>query len=133
MIVADSDVLIDFLRGNGEAKRVALELTTSNFATTTVTAFELLAGARTDKHMEAVETLLQAMKMLPFGLEEARLAATIHRDLEDSGQGIGMADCMIAAACIKNRGVLLTRNLKHFCRIPELHVSGVSTVPRGKA
>ena len=44
MIVADSDVLIDFLRGKGPGvKRVALELATSTFATTAITAFELRA------------------------------------------------------------------------------------------
>jgi len=47
MIVADTDVLIDFLAGREPAaSRVAIELGTRTFGTTAVTRFELLAGAR---------------------------------------------------------------------------------------
>ncbi len=61
MIVADSDVLIDFLRGRGDfARRVALELETGSFATTAITAFELRSGARTARERKPVETLLEA-------------------------------------------------------------------------
>jgi predicted nucleic acid-binding protein len=35
-----------------------------------------------------------------------------------------MADCMIAGTCIVAGGVLLTRNLKHFERVPGLKLSG---------
>ena len=45
MIVADTDVLIDYLRGEGpQADRIAFELQ-HGLGTTVVTAFELWAGA----------------------------------------------------------------------------------------
>lgn len=125
MIVADSDVLIDFLRGQGEgARRVALELESRSFATTAITSFELRSGAHSPRQRNAVNTLLEAMTILPFGAEEARIAAGIRRELESQGQSIGMADTMIAAVCIANQGVLLTRNLKPFERIGALELSG---------
>ena len=78
MIVADSDVLIDFLRGRGEgARRVAIELETRSFGTTAITAFELRSGARTVRQRRAVDLLLDAMTILPFGAEEARIAADL--------------------------------------------------------
>ncbi len=125
MIVADSDVLIDFLRGRGEgARRVALELETRSFATTAITAFEIRSGARTPRQKKAVDTLLEAMTVLPFGPEEARLAADIRQQVESEGQPIGMADYMIAASCITADGILLTRNRKHFEHIERLKLSG---------
>lgn len=126
MIVADSDVLIDFLRGRGEgARRVAVELETRSFGTTAITAFELRSGARTPRQQKAVALLLDAMTVLPFGAEEARLAAEIRRQIEDRGQPIGMADYMIAAVCIAADAILLTRNRKHFERVEGLRLSGL--------
>jgi tRNA(fMet)-specific endonuclease VapC len=125
MIVADSDVLIDFLRGRGDgARRVAIELETRSFATTAITAFEIRSGARTTRQKKSVDTLLEAMTVLPFGPDEARIAAEIRQQIESEGQPIGMADYMIAAACIAVDGILLTRNRKHFDRIKGLKLSG---------
>jgi tRNA(fMet)-specific endonuclease VapC len=124
MIVADSDVLIDFLRGRGEgAHRVATELQTGSFATTAITAFEIRSGARTPRQKKGVETLLEAMTVLSFGPEEARIAADIRQEVESQGQPIGMADYMIAGVCIATDSVLLTRNRKHFERITNLKLS----------
>lgn len=124
MIVADTDVLIDFLRGRGgAAKRVALELETRSFGTTAITAFELRSGARTLKQRRGIDALLDAMTILSFGSEEARVAADLRRQLESQGQAIGMADYMIAAVCIANDGALLTRNRKHFERVEGLRLS----------
>lgn len=126
MIVADTDVLIDFLRGRGEAaRRVALELGTRSFSTTAITVFELRSGARTARQKRAVEVLLEAMTILPFGPEEARVAARIRQEIEGEGRPIGMADYMIAAVCVVAGGVLLTRNRRHFERVNGLKLGGL--------
>jgi predicted nucleic acid-binding protein len=58
MIVADTDVLIDFLRGHHPvAGRVSLELE-HGLATTTLTAFELWTGSTgSSRREQAVSTL----------------------------------------------------------------------------
>lgn len=125
MMIADTDVLIDYLRGHGDwARRIAIELGTGSFATTAITAFELRSGARTPRQAKAVETLLDAMTLLPFGPEEAAAAAEVRRKVEAKGQPIGMADYLIAGACIAAGGTLLTRNRRHFERVPGLRLSG---------
>jgi len=49
LTIADTDVLIDYLRGrNPAADRVAAELDRDSLYTTVITRFELMAGARTD-------------------------------------------------------------------------------------
>ena len=121
MIVADSDVLVDFLRGaEPAAARVAVELETTSFGTTAVNAFELRSGARTERQIRAVDELLGALTILPFGSREAQCAAKLRLDLERRGEGIGMADYLIAGACLARDAVLLTKNRKHFERVPGL-------------
>jgi len=123
--------LIDFLRGQGDgAKRVAIELGTRSFGTTAITAFEIRSGAHSPRQQKAVNTLLEAMTIIPFGPEEAQLASDIRQQLEGEGQPIGMADYMIAAICVANDHVLLTRNLKNFERVKTLKLSGVYTNER---
>ncbi|MGH7644478.1 MAG: type II toxin-antitoxin system VapC family toxin, partial [Gemmatimonadales bacterium] len=92
MIVADSDVLIDALRGRQPAAAaIRRYLATSALATTAVTAFELESGATSVEASAAVGRLLGALPILPFDQPAARAAATVRRALEARGASIGMA------------------------------------------
>ena len=123
MIVADSDVLIDALRGREPARsRVALEISGGGLSTTTVSAFELLAGARACGEREKVDALLSSLRLLPLDEAASREAARVHRDLAARGEPIGNPDCLIAGVCLASGAVLLTRNRAHFERVPELRV-----------
>ena len=67
MIVADSDVLIDALRGTEPSRsRVATELRVGSLATTVVTVFELESGARSEADRDKVATLLSARSCRAF-------------------------------------------------------------------
>lgn len=124
MIVADTDVLIDFLRGKGKAERVAFELGTGTLATTAITVFELGSGARTKRQRASVDALLGALRVLRLDAEAAERAAAVRVALEGRGEKIGMADYLIAGICLSHGAVLLTRNLDHFRRIEGLKLSG---------
>ena len=76
------------------------------------------------QHRARREAVSKAMTILPFGPEEAKVAAEVRQQVESQGQPIGMADYMIAATCISNDGILLTRNLKHFERVKGLRLAG---------
>jgi tRNA(fMet)-specific endonuclease VapC len=124
-IIADTDVLIDFLSGHERsASRVALELEHGTLKTTVVTRFELLAGARNGRQLALVRKLLDAMPVLPLDAEAVDRAAGVRRSLEETGTPIGMADSLIAGIVLANAGVLLTRNTKHFERVDGLRLSG---------
>jgi tRNA(fMet)-specific endonuclease VapC len=126
MIVADTDVLIDFLRGRAPAaERVALELATQSLGTTAITAFELRSGARSPRQQRAVSELLDVLTVLPLTVTEAAIAADLRLELEKRGEGIGMADYLIAAICLSRRAILLTRNRKHFGRVAGLSVAAL--------
>jgi tRNA(fMet)-specific endonuclease VapC len=118
MIVADTDVLIDFLAGRGEgADAVARELRQGDLHTTSVTRFELLSGAKSTRQMSAVAKLLAALPALPLDEAAADTAAEVRRTLEASGTGVGMADSLIAGTVLRHGGSLLTRNRSHFSRV----------------
>ncbi len=121
MIVADTDVLVDYLRGMSPiADRVAAEIN-RGLATTAVTAFELWSGSLgSERRWRAVEALLAAVKILPLDAGSAREAASVRHELQERGTPIGMADSLIAGICRSNSAALLSRNRKHFERVPGL-------------
>lgn len=123
MIVVDSDVLIDALRGREpSATRIRTGLDASDLATTTISTFELLSGAPTRRIRERVERLLAGLSILPFDADAAEAAAAARRELERQGRPIGMADYLIAGICLARSAALLTRNRAHFARVPGLNV-----------
>ena len=130
MIVADTDVLVDFLRGTGAASRVELELSTGTLRTTTVAAFELWQGARTTSAERDVRTLLDALEILPLDARAAELAGGVRRLLLQRREDIGVADSLVAGVCLRQGGILLTRNLKHFERVDGLRLATLANEAR---
>ena len=123
MIVADTDVLIDFLGGHEPAAaRIALELERGDLRTTAITRFELLSGARGSKQEEKILELLGVVGTLPLDAAAADRAASVRRALDGKGTGIGMADSLIAGIVLLADGILLTRNRDHFKRVDGLHL-----------
>jgi predicted nucleic acid-binding protein len=123
LILADSDVLIDALRGRELAKaRIANELRKASLGTTTVTVFELLGGAKRPASQKKIQTLLAAMRIFAFDQPAAEAAAEARQRLEAQGTSIGMADYLIAGICLAHSATLLTRNRRHFEKIPGLMV-----------
>ena len=124
MTVADTDVLIDFLAGaEPAAERVAAELERGSLLTTVITRFELLSGARNSRQENSIRQLLAAVPALDLGDEAADKAAEVRRHLDRSGASIGMADSLIAGIVLVHGAVLLTRNRRHFERVPELRLA----------
>ncbi len=126
MMIADTDVLIDALRGKGAAERMRIEIATGQLATSVISVFELWSGARTDRDREAIERLLGALTLLPIEADDAREAAEIRREMEGRGLGIGTADYLIAGLCRRRSAMLITRNRSHFERVPGLKLTAMS-------
>jgi len=130
LIVADTDVLIDYLCGTEPAaERIAVELRAGHLGTTSVTRFELLSGARTLREENQLRELLESMDCLPLDVDAADRAAAVRRELERRRATIGMGDSMIAGIVLAAGGILLTRNRKHFERVTGLKLATLSTLP----
>jgi tRNA(fMet)-specific endonuclease VapC len=134
MMVADTDVLIDFLDGRAPAaERMALELDRGQLRMTVISRFELLAGAKSARQQAVVGALLGALPCLPLDEPGADHAAEIRQSLERDGVPIRMADSLIAGIVLAHRGMLLTRNRQHFERVPGLVLGHIGGAGRGGA
>jgi len=126
MIIADTDVLIDYLEGRGlGAEAVFQALRRDELQTTTINYFELLAGARRRRQQESILALLESIQVLPLDVDAARRAAEVRQQLERSGIGIGMGDSLIAGIALARGATLLTRNKRHFDRVPGLPLAEI--------
>lgn len=133
MILVDTDVLIDALRGREPSRsRIAEGLEVGTLVTTTVTAFELLSGAKSTKQAQEVDALLAPLELLPFDENASRAAAGARRDLEARGETIGMGDYLIAGICLSRALPLLTRNRNHFDRIQGLLLVDLAATVSGR-
>ena len=120
LILCDTDVLIDALRGRGEVERFRDEYRRGRLATSSISVFELLSGAAAPEERRRVEDLLLPLERLPFDEASARRAATARIALESAGRSIGAADLQIAGICLAREMPLWTRNRGHFERIEGL-------------
>lgn len=113
--LVDSDVVIDALRGTGEARgllRGALERGDALHGST-ITRAEVLGGAR-PREVERTEALLDSIEWLPVSEEIANRAAKLIRQYRKSHSGIDLGDYLIAATAEEIGMALWTRNVKHF-------------------
>jgi len=98
--------------------------------TTAITCFELLSGAGENKRGRAVQQLLDSLDVLPLDRVAAERAADVRRQLEQTGQAIGMGDSLIAGIALANGLPLFTRNTVHFERIADLELVMVGDATR---
>jgi len=127
VIVADTDVLIDYLNDQlPMADHVEKELRRGQLVTTAVTRFELQVGRVEGARDERLDTLLAAIPILDLDDVAADLAAEVRRDLLRLGLDIGMADSLIAGITLAYGASLLTRNRRHFERIEHLSLVDLS-------
>jgi tRNA(fMet)-specific endonuclease VapC len=126
MFVLDTNTLVYFFRGQGDVARRLLSAAPSAIAIPTVVVYELETGIAksTDaaKRRSQLDQLLRAVAVLPFGIEEAKAAAAIRARLEQEGAPIGPMDTLIAGTALAHGGILVTRNIREFGRVPGLRV-----------
>lgn len=127
-MLADTTLLIDFLRGKKEAVAALEKMAVSVLYTTEVNVFELVTGVHIGKknvksHLEKVHALIAKMIVLPLDRKASMKAAEIAGKLIKEGKQIEETDCLIAGIALAN-GIskILTENKKHYERIPGLHV-----------
>lgn len=120
MIVADTDVFLDFLEGEGAHRKVAALLRAGRLATTAVTVFEIWRGLDTEAAREVARRAFRGVRVYPLTDAAARRAGEVHRALKRTP--IGERDTLIAGVCLAIQRPLLSANVRHFRRVPGLDV-----------
>lgn len=126
LVVVDTDLVIDFLRGLGSGVPLVRELIgAGRFRVTAITAFELRLGADFLPRGDEIMRLL-ASRTVPLDLPSALRAVEVFSSLKSAGAGIGMADCLLAGICLRHGLPLATRNSRHFERVDGLQLVAAS-------
>jgi len=124
-VLLDTDILSELLKQHPLVlQRVRLYLAEHDrLAFSIITQYELLRGlkAKQARAQEAAFALLcQASLILPLTDQIVERAATLYGDLYRQGALLPDADLLIAATALDTRRTLVTNNLSHFQRIPDL-------------
>ena len=122
LVIADTDLIIDFLRGaDPGATQVAGWIEDRRLRVTAVTAFELRLGTDFLGRQNEIEALLQR-RALPLDALGALHAGRIFVALRAEGRGIDVKDALQAGVCLRFQLPLATRNIRHFGRVPDLEL-----------
>lgn len=130
LFVLDTDILTLYAEGHAAVERHVLAHGPTEVATTVLTVEEQLSGwyalirhaRRPDELVAAYELLAQAVRFisrLPI-LDFTHGALTRFDDLQRLKLKIGTMDLRIAATTLEHGGVLVTRNVRDFSRVPGL-------------
>lgn len=128
-MLADTTLLIDFLRGKESAVRMVEEIEKSGtLFTTEINVFELMIGIyagseNVEVHTQKMLGILSKLVVLSLDRLATIQAAKIAGDLIKKGQKIEGTDSLIAGIALSN-GIneIVTRNKSHFDRISEIKV-----------
>jgi tRNA(fMet)-specific endonuclease VapC len=122
LVVVDTDLVIDFLRGRGAGAPLVRELVTGHrLRLTAITVLELRLGADFLARRDDVLRLVRS-RTFPLDFASALRAGEVAATLRAAGQDIGMADCLQAGICLRFGLPFATRNRKHFSRVAGLRL-----------
>ncbi|MCH9647655.1 MAG: type II toxin-antitoxin system VapC family toxin [Deltaproteobacteria bacterium] len=120
VLLLDSDILIEYLRGRSAAVRY-LESLEGDLQLSAITVAELFAGAKGDEEFAALGAAFHAFEVVPVTLEIARQGSLL-RQLYRPSHGTGLADALIAATAQAIQATLVTFNRKHFPMLEKIEV-----------
>lgn len=128
MVLLDTDCLVGLIRGHPDALRKLALLANRQeaIATTALNVAELFRGAHlardAPRALARVRAVLGPLLILPFDERAGEEYGSIVADLDRRGQPIGHMDSLVAAVARIERETVVTRNTRHFSRIPGLSV-----------
>lgn len=122
MYLLDTDTVIAMLRGQYGIQQKVLSVGLNACGISEITLAELYTGAYKSgiaKDFGQAEFAASHFPIYPIG-DILKTYARIRVDLEQSGSRLDSMDLLIAATALDKDLTLVTGNLRHFSRIPDL-------------
>ncbi len=120
----DSDIVVDFLRGRSTAVTLLADLESEGIAISLVTYGEIyegiIFGQNPRRTAQGFRLFLGSVDVLPLNRLIMRRYALIRGTLRQQGMLLKDPDLLIAATAIYHNRILVTNNVRHFQRIPDL-------------
>lgn len=126
--LVDTDRAADGLKGRPDAVDLLTRLSADGLAISLVSLGELYEGIYFGRDPEGDERTLRRflrdVDVLPLNQAIIKRFARIRGELRRTGQMIGDPDILIAATALHHGLVVITRNTRHFERVPGLSLYG---------
>lgn len=128
MIFLDTNIISYYFNANTTIRQKILEAIDNDeeICTTTINTYEILKGFRWKNNQtkeNQFKEFLEDLTVFTIDDEVIDITAAIYSDLRKKGKTIGDADILIAAIVIKNDGVLVSNNTKHYEGIKQLKMT----------
>ncbi|MGH7867559.1 MAG: PIN domain-containing protein [Candidatus Dormibacteraceae bacterium] len=130
MLVLDTDVVSNLMRRrpspNLKSQLAEAHAAGQTLHTTTITLGELCYGAYKANRIELFELAIQilsSVQILDFDQPSAQHYGRLRADFERQGIRLADPDLRIASTVLTHTATLVTGNIRHFERIPELSLS----------
>jgi len=112
LILPDTDVLVDFLRGHSKAVTL-VNACSDRIILSSIVVAELYAGVKGNDEQTALETFVSLFRVVPVSAEIAKTGGLYKRDYAKS-HGVGLADAILAATAEAENAEFRTLNIKHY-------------------
>jgi predicted nucleic acid-binding protein len=125
--LVDSDILIDALNGRAEAVEMLRSRRRAGLVISIITLGEIYDGVvgspSMGERLDRTRGFLAPYPVVPLSEAIMLRFATLRVRLRGSGRLIPDFDLLIAATALERDFLLLTRNFRHYQRIPELRLT----------
>ena len=118
MIILDTNVLIEILKGNQSTQGKIASLQTP-FSISSITAMELIYGAKNKREVQKLENFIQLFDVTHLSEAVSNKALQLIT-LYAKSHKLDIPDALIASTALVQRAKLFTYNTKDFKFIPDL-------------
>ena len=127
MIFLDTNIISYYFNANNKVKEKLMEAVDDDkeICTTVINIYEILKGFRWKNNKRKEEQFKEFLEdVVIFGIDNdvINIASDLYAHLRKKGKTIGDADIFIAAIVIKNNGILVSNNTKHYEDIEQLNL-----------
>ena len=121
MILCDTDVIIEILKGDDKIIKIIERIGLENIAISSVTVMELYFGSLNKREMNKIKKHLKTLNVVHFDNNVSELAINMIESYSKS-HGLQIPDAIIAATALSFEMKLFTLNLKDFRYIDGLNL-----------
>ena len=120
-MLVDTDVLIWYMRGNTNARRVIEDL--PSFSVSVVTYMELVQGMRDRRELTALRRALREWNARIVYIDvEISIKAMFLVERHFLSDSLRLADALIASTALANGTPVLTANQKHYKMVSQVEI-----------
>ena len=113
-VIIDTDVAIDFLRGDEIIKNTLLKLWENNIAHVSIlSVYELFAGMK-ENEKEYTLDFINASFIEPISVEIAEYGGEFFKKYRKNGITLTTVDCLIMATAYLKKYRIFTKNVRHY-------------------